>query len=255
MAMEVEARWLFLTMIIVADEARTGRVDMPLAALASRAGLSVESARRALEELKKPDPSSKCQLAEGRRVVPLPRPAGFEERGWTLPSWPEHRARMKSTKRKEQVRQAQATFRDRKRNQSPSSLIKGELPSALPLKGELPYKGKLSRNNQSEPSAGAAEPFDLGASGSAREHESTGEPEHRNPALMVSTGDRPEPNPGAGAPSAASRSAPASAYKPPSPEALAAHQEQLRDQARSLGARPSAAAAPGDAGFDPSEAA
>ena len=38
----IEARWLFLAMLIIGDEARTGVVDMPITRLAARAALTVE---------------------------------------------------------------------------------------------------------------------------------------------------------------------------------------------------------------------
>ena len=114
MAADVETRWLFLTMLLIADEARTGIVDMPIEALAARARLSMKATRAALLLLKMPDPTSKCQLHEGRRVVPLERPEGFDERGWLLPSWPEHRERMRKILRQTAVREAVARHREKR---------------------------------------------------------------------------------------------------------------------------------------------
>ena len=80
-------RWLFLTMLLLGDDAGTGEVDMPVARLAAFAALTLEETARGLERLMAPDPQSHGQLEEGRRVVPLAREAGMEPRGWRIVNW------------------------------------------------------------------------------------------------------------------------------------------------------------------------
>lgn len=80
-------RWLFLTMLILADDAGTGEVDMPIERLAAQAGLTVSQTRAALEKLCSPDPLSRSPKEEGRRLIPLERAPGMEPRGWTLVNW------------------------------------------------------------------------------------------------------------------------------------------------------------------------
>lgn len=102
----VETRWLFLTMLTIADADRTGVVDMPIQALARRAAMTEEQVRAALEALKAPDPRSSSPDEDGRRIIPMPRPAPFTERGWIIVNWEKYRNIINAEVRREQVRTA-----------------------------------------------------------------------------------------------------------------------------------------------------
>jgi len=84
----VSARWLFIVMLIIADDARTGVVDMPVGRLAARAGLTVEETQAALDVLSSPDPLSRSTAEEGRRIVPLRKDG---RRGWLMVNWEEYK--------------------------------------------------------------------------------------------------------------------------------------------------------------------
>lgn len=83
----LSARWLWITMLLIADDDQTGVVDMPTERMAARAGLSVEQTREALTILGAPDPESSSCIEEGRRIVPLRDGA----RGWRLVNWEKYR--------------------------------------------------------------------------------------------------------------------------------------------------------------------
>ena len=119
---ELPTRWLFLTMLILADDAETGIVDMPVERLAAQAALSVEQTRIALERLCLPDGKSRSQLEGGQRIVPLEREPGMEPRGWRLVNW----AEMK----REAQREAAASRKQRSRGHVLSrSVTRGHTPS------------------------------------------------------------------------------------------------------------------------------
>ena len=94
------ARWLWLTMLLIGDEDRTGVVDMPVERLAARAGLSVEDTRAGLDLLMAPDPSSRTEDNEGRRIAPI-RENG---RGWEILNWSKYREIAQAEHNREQTR-------------------------------------------------------------------------------------------------------------------------------------------------------
>lgn len=120
----VEARWLFLVMLIIADEDRTGVVDMPVSRLAARAGLSVEETEKGLESLSQPDPDSRSEAEEGRRIAPLQE---GKIRGWRIVNWPEYREIANEEQRRAQVRKAVAKHRQREKviNSNTQEITKG----------------------------------------------------------------------------------------------------------------------------------
>lgn len=78
-------RVLWVTMLIIGSEpGRRGRVDMTLGSLAGRARLSEEQTRAALETLASPDPESRNQTNEGRRVALLDVTRNW---GWQILNW------------------------------------------------------------------------------------------------------------------------------------------------------------------------
>jgi sRNA-binding protein len=98
---DVEARWLWTVILIMADETRgtQGVLDCPLERLAQIANLSVEQTRAAMARFCAPDPSSTGKDCDGRRLVPLEHTEGFDDRKWKLVNW----QRYKAEERKVQV--------------------------------------------------------------------------------------------------------------------------------------------------------
>lgn len=100
-------RWLWITMLVIADEDGTGVVDMPTERLAARAGLPVADVVSGLEFLSSPDPDSRSRAEDGRRIVP------FEEgsRAWCLVNWDEYKKIVKANEKREKTRERVAAFR------------------------------------------------------------------------------------------------------------------------------------------------
>lgn len=87
-------RILWLTCLILAAEPdRRGRLDMTVTALARRARLPEGETRDALAILMAPDPESRSQEHEGRRLLPLDpgRAWGWEVANWHLYAVGRHR--------------------------------------------------------------------------------------------------------------------------------------------------------------------
>jgi hypothetical protein len=110
MAESVPVRWLFLTMLELADKGRSGVIDVPLFILARQAGMTEEETRAALTTLAAPDPSSRSEKEEGRRVVAL-RPE--VERGWEIVNWEAYDALKRATDRRQQVKEAASRHREK----------------------------------------------------------------------------------------------------------------------------------------------
>ena len=106
----LSARWLWITMLLIADADRTGVVDMPLERLAARAGLSPEQTQEGLRILAAPDPDSSSDEAEGRRIVPI---RADSCRGWRLVNWEKYREIASAEQKREQTRIRVAQFRER----------------------------------------------------------------------------------------------------------------------------------------------
>lgn len=106
----LSARWLWITMLIIADNDRTGIVDMPIERLAAKAGMSVEETTAALELLGSPDPDSRSQAEEGRRIVPIREDA---RRGWQLVNWEEYKQIANEEHRRDSTRERVRRFREK----------------------------------------------------------------------------------------------------------------------------------------------
>ncbi len=135
---DAETRWLFVTMLILGDEHGDGVVNIPVEALAARAGLSEESTRTGLARLMSPDPDSASKEEEGKRLIPLHD--DHSERGWVIVNWPRYKALANEEERREQLRRASSAYRKRlkeigklkskkKRHQASSSVSE---PSSIP---------------------------------------------------------------------------------------------------------------------------
>jgi hypothetical protein len=107
----LEARWLFIAMLIIGDEGRDGVIDMPIKRLAERASLTVEQTRKGLEELMAPDPESSSRAEGGRRIINLHEDQ--PERGWVIVNWHAYKEIAREEARKAQARKDSAAYRER----------------------------------------------------------------------------------------------------------------------------------------------
>ena len=74
---DISVRWVWIAAIVLSDE--NGILDMTPEALARRCNLPVRKVKAAIEQLSRPDPSSRSTESEGRRLVLLDenRPWGW----------------------------------------------------------------------------------------------------------------------------------------------------------------------------------
>jgi hypothetical protein len=145
----VEARWLFLVMLMIADEDRTGVVDMPVGRLAARAGMTLQQTKKALKLLSSPDHESRSDEQDGRRIIPMEE---GKERGWCLVNWQKYKDIARAERRRENVRKAVAAHRERQRNTDVIQANMSESPpsdsEAASGNGESPRgerKGRMGR--------------------------------------------------------------------------------------------------------------
>ncbi len=110
---DAETRWLFITMLIIADENLDGTIDMPVFRLAARAALTEEATRRALDRLMQPDPDSRSPENDGRRIEPL-----GDHRGWRIVTWEKHREIRTKAQMRENWKTSSKAYRERKRAES-----------------------------------------------------------------------------------------------------------------------------------------
>lgn len=105
----IPVRWLWVSMLGMAQKARSGIIDVPLFVLARDAGMTEEEARGALSILTAPDPLSRSEKEEGRRVVAL-RPD--VERGWEIVNWESYATQFRAADRRQQVKEAVSRHRE-----------------------------------------------------------------------------------------------------------------------------------------------
>lgn len=97
---------VWITMLAMTD--RDGVVLASVPGLAHRAGVSREECQAALETFSKPDPDSRSQEFEGRRIERV-------DGGWRLLNHSKYREMMSLEERREYQRQAQARYRQKKK--------------------------------------------------------------------------------------------------------------------------------------------
>lgn len=133
------ARWLWITMLLIADKNRTGVVDMPVERLAARAGLSVEQTREGLAILSAPDAESTTPDEDGRRIVPI---RDDSSRGWKLVNWEKYKAIANEDQQREATRRRVADWRAKRRD-----VTDGNEPDVTcnPSEAEAPPETKQER--------------------------------------------------------------------------------------------------------------
>jgi len=130
-AQDLETRVVWIAMLAMAD--RDGFVRASPSGLARRANVGPEACAKACATLEAPDPESCNPEHEGRRVEHI-------EAGWQILNYGLYRTLHDPEVRREQVRQAAKTYRDKKkadrsqrhqpRHQASSDVISGNLQSA-----------------------------------------------------------------------------------------------------------------------------
>jgi hypothetical protein len=118
-----ETRGVFVDILLLAD--REGVVDMTAAAIAGRTGRKMEEVEKAIAILESPDPDSRSDVADGRRLVRL-----YDNRlwGWRVVNYLTYRGIRDEEDRRRQNRESQKRFRDR--NQASSSVSQSKPSSA-----------------------------------------------------------------------------------------------------------------------------
>lgn len=106
---DLRVRVLWITLLMIAAEpARRGTVDMTIRSLAGRAAMSPEDTRYALRVLEEPDPESRTKGSNGRRIE---RIDPDREWGWRILNWAAYEAdreRMLGAARKARQRERDA---------------------------------------------------------------------------------------------------------------------------------------------------
>jgi CTP-dependent riboflavin kinase len=103
---DAETRLVWVTMMLLADQ--DGYVGASLPGLADQAKVSKEATARAVERFLAPDPESRSQEFEGRRIEKV-------DRGWRLLNHGKFREARALDARREQTREATRRYRQRGR--------------------------------------------------------------------------------------------------------------------------------------------
>lgn len=106
-----DMRVLWITMLALKDREQIVRATVP--ALAKLANISNEECEGYLDRFQKPDKYSRSTEHEGRRIAPA-------EGGWLIINGEKYRDKLNSEDRKEQVRQAVARHRAKRKNTPPA---------------------------------------------------------------------------------------------------------------------------------------
>lgn len=106
-------RHVFEDLLKLADQ--TGVVDMTMEAIARRTNGPIDTIRMAIDELSKPDSTSRSKLHGGRRIIPLDSNRNW---GWIIVNYEHYREIQDEQTRK-------SYFRDAKRRQRERESTKG----------------------------------------------------------------------------------------------------------------------------------
>lgn len=99
---DIETKVVWITLLAMADQ--DGFVHAATPGIAHRAGVSLEACERAMETFQRPDPLSRSQRFEGRRVARA-------DRDWVILNYPEFRAKVDKEAEKERKRKWWAEHR------------------------------------------------------------------------------------------------------------------------------------------------
>lgn len=108
-----QARHVFEDMLKLASD---GVVDMTRQAIARRTNVPLEVINEAIAVLEAPDPASRDQQDDGRRLVRIDE---HRDWGWMIVNWSKYEAIRSSGDEKVKTRERVRRFRERKRNDAP----------------------------------------------------------------------------------------------------------------------------------------
>lgn len=150
MEQDVVVRWVWLTILNIADDIRSDRIDMTSQAIARRAVVSEAETRRALAVLAAPDPASRSRADDGRRIIYESVPEGFEPRAFTLVNWQAYDA----IRTAEEQRDVWREEKSGQRKNSPE--LSGDCPGLSGMVSDSPVpsqesKSKSKREKRSTP--------------------------------------------------------------------------------------------------------
>lgn len=102
-----------------------GQIDMSFQAISSMTGWPIDLLRQGIDELERPDPDSRSQAEEGRRLVRLDPSRSW---GWRLVNHTLYRERARDKQRTEDGRNAAKTRNWREKQKEPVTQCNPELP-------------------------------------------------------------------------------------------------------------------------------
>lgn len=152
-------RLVWVTMLAMAD--RNGYVGASLPGLADAARVTLSECEDALEKFMAPDPYSRSQEHEGRRIE-------LADRGWQLLNYKVFREARQAEVRREQNREAQRRYRD-KRKQERKQGKQGK-PESAHAEAEAEAKAEEDRQTDQASSLDAAKLWDRHSGGSFAGH-------------------------------------------------------------------------------------
>lgn len=137
-----EASAVFLVFLSLAD--REGTVDMTPQAIAGTTGWPLDFILKGIEELEAPDPKSRTEGHEGRRILPLDSHRSW---GWIITNYSLYRDKMRSADRTAYLAEKQREYRARKSTTvNKSTNINQDKPIADADADAYAYKNKSRAN-------------------------------------------------------------------------------------------------------------
>jgi hypothetical protein len=110
-AEDYNCRRMFMDLLVLADP--TGAVDMTYEAIARRTNVPIEEVKKYIEELLKPDPSSRSKMSNGSRIVALD---SHRDWGWLIVNYQFYRKIRDQEVRREYFRDAQRRSRAKRKS-------------------------------------------------------------------------------------------------------------------------------------------
>lgn len=134
-----DTKVVWITLLAMADQ--FGRVHAAIPGLAKRAGVHLKSTETALRKFKAPDAYSRTKDHEGRRIEDI-------EGGWQILNHQHYRDLSHEEDRKEQLRKAQATFREKQARNQP--VINSNQPSSKvsPIEADTDTKADTDKKRR-----------------------------------------------------------------------------------------------------------
>jgi antitoxin component of RelBE/YafQ-DinJ toxin-antitoxin module len=118
-AEDYNCRRMFMDLLVLADP--TGAVDMTLEAIARRTNVPIEEVRKYISELSSPDPASRSQVEQGKRLTPLDSNRDW---GWQIVNYQHYRKLKDQEALRSYFRDAQRKHRAKQKSVKDNSLTK-----------------------------------------------------------------------------------------------------------------------------------